>query len=279
MDSQAYIPATDQWIIDSNATRRPYRISVALPFSYHHEPEQVYPAVYLLDANLYFGLVTDMVRLLQMNGSFPSVIVVGIGYPLGELYGENFRQFVLWRDQDFTPVADKSFEQETAKWLGIDAVKSGDASRFLDFLALELLPKIENKYRADSMSRALVGHSLGGTCALYALFHQPDLFKRYVVGSPALAYGDRVLFRLEEEYAVQHEALAASLFLGIGGDEETLDNPLDALVSVSDFYRFSTILQYRRYAEFKLTRAVFPGHDHLSVVAPLFQTGLKRIFS
>ncbi len=110
MDSQPYIPATDQWIMNSSASRQAYRISVALPFSYHQAPEQVFPAVYLLDANLYFGLVTDLVRLLQMNGSFPSVIVIGIDYPLGELYSETFRKFILWRDQDFTPIADKSFE-------------------------------------------------------------------------------------------------------------------------------------------------------------------------
>ncbi len=277
--SEASIAATHRWTLESEVSHRLYQISVALPFSYDDAPEEVFPAVYLLDGNLHFGMVTDMVRLLQMNGSLPRLIVVGIGYPSGQLHGEDFKQFALRRDQDFTPTVDRLFERETAKWLGVAAVQSGDADRFLAFIARELIPKIEDNYRAGSMPRTLVGHSLGGLFALYALFHLPPLFKSYVVGSPALGYGGRLLFSVEQEYAAQHPSLEANLFLGIGGEEETLDNPLDAMVSVSDFYRFSTALQARHYAGLKLARILFPGHDHLSVVAPLFQTGLKQVFS
>ena len=127
----------------------------------------------------------------------------------------------------------------------------------------------------------LAGHSLGGMAAAYSLLQRPQRFQRYVIGSPALGYGERALFACEKEYAAVHKDLPVRVFLGIGGDEETANsrNWLDALVSVSDFHCFAAVLESRGYEGLTLTRRVFEGHTHLTVPAPLFQAGLASVFA
>ena len=54
------------------------KISVSLPHSYRYQPEQFFPVLYVLDADLFFGLVTDMTRLMHIDEACPEIIVVGI---------------------------------------------------------------------------------------------------------------------------------------------------------------------------------------------------------
>jgi predicted alpha/beta superfamily hydrolase len=58
-----------------------YRISVALPNGYA-DTDEVYPVLYVLDANHCFGMVTETVRLLPILRELPEMIVVGTGYPV-----------------------------------------------------------------------------------------------------------------------------------------------------------------------------------------------------
>ena len=79
-----------------------YRIHVAVPLDYE-ESDRSYPVLYLLDADVLFGLVTDLCRLLPVESAVlgtqrvPELIVVGIGYPGG--YGE----MSVKRGRDFNP--------------------------------------------------------------------------------------------------------------------------------------------------------------------------------
>ena len=124
------------------------KISVSLPHSYRYQPEQFFPVLYVLDADLFFGLVTDMTRLMHIDGACPEIIVVGIGYPLRELYGSEFKRFIVQRHLDFSPVADPVVEQELESWLDLDRVPTGGARHFLQIIVQELLPMIEAAYRA-----------------------------------------------------------------------------------------------------------------------------------
>ena len=56
------------------------------------------------------------------------------------------------------------------------------------------------------MSVLIVGASLGGTFATYALFERPELFERYVIVSPGLNWDDAMLMDLEAEYAAKPKA-------------------------------------------------------------------------
>jgi predicted alpha/beta superfamily hydrolase len=167
--------------------------------------------------------------------------------------------------------------------VGSSAIKTGGAEPFRKFVTDELPTLIESRYRASSEDKTLLGASSGGHFAIYAMLQQPQSFEKYVIGSPSLGYGEGALFKLESEYAKQHKDLPIKLFLGIGGEEEHAPfSPagyIGTIVSVSDFYRFTAILQERGYEGLQLTTRVFEGFDHTDVGGPLVAAGLRNVFA
>ncbi|MCA9712863.1 MAG: alpha/beta hydrolase, partial [Myxococcales bacterium] len=111
-----------------------------------------------------------------------------------------------------------------------DHYRMGGADAFLDFIATELQPLVEANYPADPDDATIVGASLGGTFATYALFERPELFERYVIVSPGLNWDDAMLMDLEAEYAANHEDLSARVFLAAGGLEE-LERQVESMLA------------------------------------------------
>src|SRR5512143_2527916 len=169
---QANLSITETQFFHSSQTAQDYQISVGLPGSYQQNTDQKYPLVVVLDGNLFFNMLTDTARVMALCRIFPEVIVVGIGYPLKSLLGEDFKRFVMHRVKDFTPVQSRFLEGELHSWLGVQSIETGGAQCFLDFIRLELLPDIETRYSADPDDRTLVGYSLAGLFALHTLFQE-----------------------------------------------------------------------------------------------------------
>jgi uncharacterized protein len=263
----AALPGTEVRTIAAHNIKQEYRISLALPSSYTAHPERSYPTIYLIDANFYFGMVTELTRIMSFGEEFPETIVVGIGYPTSELLAEATKEVICLRARDLTPISDPAKAGDHGR-------PSGGAPAFLTFIQSELIPLIEREYRADSAARVLAGHSYGGLFTLYALFHQPELFAGYVAGSPSLFYGDRVTFAYEAAFAEGRTSLPVRLYLGIGGREERVDDPM-----VSDFFQFIARLESRRYAGLSLTRHIVENCDHCAFTAPTFQAGLQAVLS
>lgn len=267
----ASIPATEVRTFRSLAVDQEYLISIALPFHYHEHPEKAYPVIYVLDANLFFGMVVEMVRAMNVRVPFcnelPDAIIVGIGYPANGSLAEIHAQVMHLRMRDLTTVRDEGAEKFIQEHFPVPhSATSGGATGFLQFIRQELVPLIESEYRADVADRTLLGHSWGGLFALYALFHQPDLFQRYVVVSPDLP------FDYEQKYAEQHDSLPVRMYLASGESELDKDG-------LSSFNSFISTLEGRRYAGFMLTRQIIANCTHCAVVAPAFQAGLVAVFS
>jgi hypothetical protein len=267
----AYIPATEVRTIWSAAVGQEYLISVALHFRYGERPEKNYPVIYVLDSNLFFGMVVDMVRVMNVRVPFcnelPDAIIVGIGYPASGSLVESHAQIMHLRMRDFLPVSDEWAEKFIQENFPISKpLTGGGASLFLQFIHQEVLPLIENVYRTDATDRTLMGHSWGGLFALYTLFHHPNLFQRYVVVSPDLTYDG------EQSYAEKHTNLPVRLYLACGESE------LDDHSRVS-YESFISVLESRRYGDFKLTHQIIPNSTHCAVVAPAFQAGLVAVFN
>ena len=68
-----------------------------------------------MDANLYFGLVVDMVRAMNIRVDFcnelPDAFIVGIGYPVTGSLAEMLHQVVHLRLRDFVRVREEGSEQ------------------------------------------------------------------------------------------------------------------------------------------------------------------------
>ena len=228
-----------------------------------------WPVVYVLDANWYFGMVTDIIRPMAWCGSTTDAIVVGIGYPEDKDPIEAFRESFTRRNADLTPVRDEA-EEKSMQAQHKRPTPTGDSGNFLKFIKDELIPVVENDYRADPSRRILVGHSYGGLFGAFALFEAPGLFDTLIVGSPTLTYGNRFTFQREEAFAKEHKKLPAKVYLYVGELEEGIDDS-----TVTDTLRLAAILQGRKYEGLSLVKYVFPDQNHCEVAAPGFQWGLK----
>lgn len=272
----ATIPDTEVQILQSSFAPQEYQISVALPFHYHERAEKIYPVIYVLDANLFFGMAVEMVRAMNVRVPFcnelPDALVVGIGYPVNGTLAQSHAEVMHLRMRDFTPRRDEDAETFIQEMFPVaKRVASGGAQQFLQFIQRELVPLVEAEYRVDANDRTLLGHSWGGLFALYALFQQPQLFQRYVVVSPDMAFGNGMLLDDEKRFADEHNNLAAHLYLA-NADADLSDYQLPF------FKPFMRNLSSRDYADFKLTQQIIPNCTHCAVVAPAFQAGLRAVF-
>lgn len=278
----ATILASEMRMMESKSTGRKYRITIGLPYAYAKPPDAAppfddvpaWPVIYLLDADLNLGIVTDVVRLMALCGSTTDALVVGIGYREGKDPIDAFQESHIRRGLDFTPAwIAPPWSQESKIRMEAQNKRppsTGDSANFHKFLSEELMPRVENEYRADPARRILVGHSLGGTFATYALLEKPGLFNTFVIGSPALSYGDSFAFKLEEEYAKEHTKLPAKVYLYVGDLEEDANN-----TTLTDTLRFAAKVQSRKYDGLSLVKRVFVDQNHCEVVAPGLQAGLK----
>ncbi len=267
----ASIPGTEVHLLHSTVANQDYQISVALPFGYDEHPDKTYPVIYVLDGNWYFGMVVDMVRAMNIRVEFcnelPDAFIVGIGYPVEGSLTERLHQVMHLRLRDFMPVRQEGFEQFMQEQFPVPTPPvSGNAGPFLQFIQQELVPLIESQYRVDPRDRTLLGHSWGGSFALYTLFRQAHLFQRYVVAIDSIDFDD------EQSYAEHHDSLPVRLHLVTEGTRP----------SEEDIPRFKSSverLEGRRYAGFRLTHQIVANCTHCAVVPPAFQAGLVAVFS
>lgn len=270
---QAAILGSEVRTTQSAQTGRSYRITISLPYAYHqpwpngfpstHAPTH-WPVVYLLDACWFCGMVTDMARTMAFCGDTTDAIVVGIGYPTDGDMQETFLDAIARRGNDFWPVRDEAEDEELSKTL-MRPASSGDAEGFYQFLRNELIPLIENDYRADPTKRILVGHSAGGLFGAFALLREPELFDTYILASPAFWVGNRWVFKQEEGYAQGHQRLKARVYLSAGEREDRI---------LAGMFDFAAVLGTRNYEGLTLVKQYFANMNHCEVAAPAFHAGL-----
>jgi len=183
----------DYFKIQSTHVGRDFHINVRLPLGYQASDAKTYPVVYVLDGDSLFPLLAPTHLFLNLDEKLPEAIIVGISYG-------SFDPTINKRDIDFNaPAAD---------------AKPGEdgAPRFLAFLKSELIPKIENQFRANAAKRVLVGQSRGGYFVLWSALEDPDLFWGRIASNPALAPGRARFF----EAAASHNRKDLKLAIASG---------------------------------------------------------------
>lgn len=255
-------PGTESAVVNSVTSGREYQVWVALPRSYPDTTEQ-YPVLYTLDANGQFGTVTETARLLRFQELVPELVIVGVGYPVG-----HYLDAVGKRALDLTISVDRSFQLRPPF---PQPEGTGGAPAFLGFLIEELIPLIERRYRVESEGRALIGHSFGGLFVTYALLHARGAFTRFVAGSPALWWDDRIIFDEERKLSSSTGELDAKAYFSIG--------LLEPAGQVDDLRRWIVLLEERRYRGLEWSAHFFEDETHDSVVPATISRGLRYIYS
>ena len=249
---QVTLAGTHARTLHSTTVGEDYQLSVWLPPSYHSS-SFAYPVVYVLDANIAFGIAANMTDLLSFAREIPEVIVVGIGYE---------GNWTASRTRDLTPSIDVG-------WPG-----SGGADNFLAFLENELLPFIDASYRTDPKDRSLWGYSLGGLFVLYTLLNEPELFQRYVAGSPFVGWDFNLIADQEKSFFETQASLPGVLIITVGSEEHTFMPGYR-----SNIESFATALQERNYDGLQLELLLLEDETHFSGTARSYVTGLKAAFS
>ncbi|MCX6132920.1 MAG: alpha/beta hydrolase-fold protein [Ignavibacteriales bacterium] len=228
-----------------------YDLCVNLPRGYQ-DTSKAFPVMFLLDAQWDFPLLHALYGQQYYDGFIPGAIIVGITWG-----GVNPNHDSL-RARDLTPTV---VRQQSA---------SGGAPKFLKFIKNELIPYIEQNYRAAKSGRTLIGSSFGGLFTLYALLQETALFDRYVLTSPAVGWDNEVLFSFEKEYAAKNTQLPVRLFIGIGGLEGD---------GVVEFQKFVAQLKSRSYKGLELETKVLEGIGHSGSKAEGYTKGLQWVFA
>lgn len=242
----SFLYNTTEQTIYSESVNDTFRILVSLPDNYSLN-EQKYPVLYVLDGDIAFGMAASIARYLQIGDNIPELIIVGIGYgSIDKSAGEK-------RKRDYRPTS------------------ANGAENFLSFLEEELIPHIDSNYRTVPGDRTINGYSIGGLFGLYSLFTKPEIFSRYILGSPSLSWDDYSIFKYEENSPGKILDKKINIFISVGSEEpdEKYFNPIDNLV---------TQMQERKYSGVKLEAKVFDGSTHLAGPPESLTHGLLSVF-
>jgi len=236
----------------SKTIKDTFKIFICLP-KYYDKNKNTYPAVYILDANVAFEMISTLMKLISNGLDCKQAIYIGIGY-------KDFMVMDSLRGRDYSyPHKD-------------EIPGSGGGQLFTVFLRNELRPYIDSTYRTKYEDNTLIGHSLGGYYVFYNMLSSAvegkPIFKNYIAGSP-FVINDQYLVDLEQKLSAQTDSLPVKLFMCSGtiGD-------VDSMLIV-----FTDIFKKRNYKGFKFKSIELKDFDHMDVMFPTWSKGLRYVLS
>jgi len=200
-----------------------------------------YPVLFLLDGDAHFHHVTGIVHFFTTRNMIPPLIVIALPN--------------IDRTRDFSPT---TIDQRPT---------SGGADKFLEFFQEELIPYVDSHYRTHPY-RIIVGHSLGGVFAIYALLTHQDVFNAYIAISPSLGYDNDLILKKAPAILEKSPELKKFLFMTVGNEPRYIPR-LEA---------FSKILEEKapKCLEWKYT--YMEKEDHVSVTHRSIYDGLEALY-
>lgn len=184
-------------------------INVWVPPSYA-EGDRRYPVLYLIDGarDQDFHHISGLAQVATINGAYREMIVVGIGTKV--------------RITELTPTpTDPRFVR------GFPT--AGQAERFRNHIATEVIPFIEGRYRTDEQ-RAIIGESLAGLFVVDTYLKSPNLFDDYIAASPSMWWDGERLAAAAPRLLARHDATPRRLYLTMGDEGATMQAAMDTLL-------------------------------------------------
>ncbi len=247
------LPNSEVHTLHAKELKRDYDIMVSLPVSY--KTPYAFPVSRAIGA-----------RVGDTGGGLEEFIVVGLGYAKGDTPSYS-------RRGDYTPTENP--DNTLRSDMPGRPVLHGQAEGYRRFIASEVLPLIARQYRADMTRKIFSGHSYGSLLGIHMLFSEPAMFEHYILGSPSLWYGKRVMFEREKAYAATHKDLKASVYFGVGQLERKKPGDSNTEDMVGDMKQFESLLKSRRYPGLRIESRVFADEDHFTVAPHIITRALK----
>lgn len=253
-------PNTEVCLLPSKTNDVEYKLYISTPPKYHSNPAKSYPVLYLLDADYSFALAKNMIDHLAEREHIKEIIIIGIAYG-----GPN--KYRIHRTRDYTPTN----SAENVWFTEIQNKYSGGGSQFAAFLQNELIPYIDENFRATKF-RVLTGHSYGGLFTTWTLLTKPHLFNGYIAVSPSLWYDEHLLFKINENLSA-YSGEKLKVYLSVGDQEVNQNWNMPA-----DLKRFVQYLQAFQNSEVQIEHDVRENETHNSVFPSALSNGLRFVF-
>jgi predicted alpha/beta superfamily hydrolase len=238
-----------------------YVISVSLPADY--DDRKRYPAIYLLDSNIYFDIVAQILRHYRESANMPEVILVGIGY-------SDYATTDKLRSRDFTyPSALPEYKTPFL---------TGGAKDFLAFIHNQVVPFVDAHYATDPRQRILMGHSLGGYFTTFAMYENlaanNDFFNGYIAASPTVFYNNNYLIKKFADSSFKNEA-KTKIYISFGESEDAEFAAIVPMKRVDILAALENSIQARNNINFK--GELFTHLAHTDTPLPTFIKGISMM--
>jgi predicted alpha/beta superfamily hydrolase len=231
-------PRTTVFPIKDTQSGGQYELYIKLPEAYAEDPNKRYPVLYYTDALWHIEILSASTEFI-----IEDVILVGISWQkdINEaLLQEHGQHVSRIRDYTVTPLEDP---ERQAKY------QVGQAANHLAFIRNDVIQYVEKNYRTDPDNRSYFGYSAGGIFGTYALLAQPDTFKHYILGSPAVD-GDIPALSSVLSKQPSDQGFNANVFISYGTLENELGGYGDQLIN---------LLQAREDKSLSLTHKLIEG--------------------
>lgn len=232
--------------MDSAVMDAAREINVWLPPGYDAGDAR-YPVLYVLDGGLSqdFHHISGLAQLGTVVGTTRDVIVVGIAS-------------VDRRNELALPTDDADL---IARY-----PTQGQSERFRRFVAEEVQPFIEGRFRASGET-ALMGESLAGLFVVETLLIEPELFDTYIAFDPSLWWNDGAL--VSQAGRLPEGLKGTRLFLAVSSDGDRAD-------AVKGFV---AALAGLKPARISLTFERMENETHATIYHPAALRAFRSLFS
>jgi len=225
--------------IQSSKLGEERQIKIQLPRGYNADDDKTYPLFIVLDGDYMFEAVAGNVDYHSYWEDMPESIVVGINQ-LDKRFDD-----CMYSEQNSLPI------------------ETGAA--FFEFIGMELVPYIENTYRAGNF-RVAVGHGETANFINYYLLKPQPLFQAYISISPELApnmidYLPEVLSKIQSK-TFYYLANTNNDVKSIKRMTEALNTDINAIDNKNVVYYFDS----------------FDGPSHYSVPTHAIPSAIESIF-
>ena len=256
-----------------------FSLNVGMPSGYKPGDGKKYPALIVTDGDFTFPGVNAAAR--SLSGAIPPLFIISVGTSIDEGEGEHTKR----RIYEFSPPGwdrkdpfGQAVENYCRTFKSEEGRCSGGGGKFLTAIASEMVPQLAANFPIDTAQLGLFGLSAGGFFASWAIFQPNSPFKKYLISSPAMAYGRGEIFRQEARYAESHKDLPVGIYLAAGA-LEAADPQLEGMGEiVSGMSHFAGVLATRKYPGLKVTIEYHPGMGHTDVMGTSVVRGLRTLY-